>query len=167
MAPYSNYLPGSAQIGTSLPLCGDLQIMSAGGFHKQGSQRVIATSYSAFAGKLSTAPVFQAPNPVFYTVCVFPLSCELPLEQVRVKFDARCTGKACDDLSERGESQDSDASEWCEVLLAQHVPQGAYIDVDEVKVRKNKSTGCWSCRPCVCKFSRCICSSKQNTWPGA
>ncbi|CAM9158012.1 unnamed protein product [Ectocarpus sp. 4 AP-2014] len=54
---------------------------------------------------------------------------------VRVKFDARCIGKGCHDLSERGESQHSDASEWCEVVLAQHVPQGAYIDVDEVKAR--------------------------------
>ncbi|CAB1116340.1 unnamed protein product [Ectocarpus sp. CCAP 1310/34] len=86
-------LIGDGKIGTWLPLCGDLQIMSAGGFHKHGSQRV------------------------------------------RVKFNARCTGKACDDLSERGESQDGDALELCEVLLAQHVPRGAYIDVDEVKAR--------------------------------
>ncbi|CAM9390415.1 unnamed protein product, partial [Hapterophycus canaliculatus] len=48
---------------------------------------------------------------------------------VRINFDIGCAGKGCVGLSDGGQS------EWCEVLLAQHVPQGAYIDVDEVKVR--------------------------------
>lgn len=52
--------------------------------------------------------------------------------QVRVRVDASCAGGACNGLSG---AKDAEASEWCEVLLAQHVPQGAYIDVDEVKVR--------------------------------
>lgn len=52
--------------------------------------------------------------------------------------DASCAGKACDGLlAERGAKTDSD-SEWCEVLFAQHIPKGAYIDVDEVKVIKYK-----------------------------
>lgn len=55
-------------------------------------------------------------------------------QQVRVKVDASCAGKACD-FSGDGDSQAGDGQKWCEVLLAQHVPQGAYIDVDEVKVR--------------------------------
>ncbi|CAM9164938.1 unnamed protein product [Pylaiella littoralis] len=54
---------------------------------------------------------------------------------VRVTVDASCAGKACDRLlAERGAKTDSD-SEWCEVLFAQHIPKGAYIDVDEVKTR--------------------------------
>eukprot|EP00752_Nemacystus_decipiens_P003141 g2908.t1 len=57
---------------------------------------------------------------------------------VRVKIDASCAGKACDSSS----WSDSDAQartdhEWCEVTIAQHVPQGIYIDVDEVKARHN------------------------------
>lgn len=52
--------------------------------------------------------------------------------QVRVKVDVSCNGGACNGISA---AKDAEANEWCEVLLAQHVPQGAYIDVDEVKVR--------------------------------
>ncbi|CAM9732825.1 unnamed protein product [Scytosiphon promiscuus] len=48
---------------------------------------------------------------------------------VRIKFDVGCTGEACPGSSGGGQS------EGCEVLLAQHVSQGAYIDVDEVKAR--------------------------------
>lgn len=53
---------------------------------------------------------------------------------MRVTIDASCAGNACDASSDRG-AQASTDREWCEVILAQHVPQGAYIDVDEVKVR--------------------------------
>lgn len=68
------------------------------------------------------------PRP-FHLVAVFVF------QQVRVKIDASCAGKACDMASGRG-AQVSNDDEWCEVLFAQQVPQGAYIDVDEVKVRK-------------------------------
>eukprot|EP00904_Undaria_pinnatifida_P013297 jgi/Undpi1/9098/HiC_scaffold_26.g11556.m1 len=51
---------------------------------------------------------------------------------MRLKVDVRCLGPDCG--GERGERHAGD-HEWCEVLLAQHVPQGAYIDVDQVKAR--------------------------------
>lgn len=49
--------------------------------------------------------------------------------------DASCAGNACGGFSVEGSAQTSSDPEWCEFLLTQHVPQGAYIDVDEVKVR--------------------------------
>lgn len=48
-------------------------------------------------------------------------------------MDVSCLGHNCG--GGKGERRAGD-DEWCEVLLAQHVPQGAYIDVDEVKVCK-------------------------------
>lgn len=52
-----------------------------------------------------------------------------------MKIDIRCNGLPCDeDLGQNNAEENSD-HEWCELLLSQHVPQGAYIDVDEVKVR--------------------------------
>ena len=57
-----------------------------------------------------------------------------PARQMRLKVDVRCLGPDCG--GERGERHAGD-HEWCEVLLAQHVPQGAYIDVDQVKVKAN------------------------------
>lgn len=62
----------------------------------------------------------------------------LPAQQVRVIVDVSCAGKACGGLSGEGGTQASSDSEWCEVLLAQHIPEGAYVDVDEVKVRTRK-----------------------------
>eukprot|EP00903_Cladosiphon_okamuranus_P007558 g7332.t1 len=54
---------------------------------------------------------------------------------VRVKIDASCAGKTCDMSSNRDTQDSTGEYDWCEVLLAQHVPRGAYIDVDEVKAR--------------------------------
>lgn len=57
-----------------------------------------------------------------------------------MKINIRCDGHICDeDLGESG-SDDNSNHEWCELLLSQHVPKGAYIDVDEVKVRTKQSS---------------------------
>lgn len=88
-----------------------------------------------------------------------------PKQQVRVKIDASCAGKACDSLSNRDAQARSSENEWCEVLLAQHVPQGAYIDVDEVKVRYGASllaSAYTTLRWLVFRFSVC---PALHTWP--
>lgn len=65
--------------------------------------------------------------------------------KVRVKIDAKCKGQTCrgGSLVASGESIDEKNDGWCELLLSQHVPQGSYIDVDEVKVRTKDDA--WAC----------------------
>lgn len=59
-----------------------------------------------------------------------------PHLKVRVSVDVECYGRVCrEGLGERGASSGNAQDEWCELLLSQHVPRGAYIDVDEVKVK--------------------------------
>lgn len=53
-----------------------------------------------------------------------------------MKINVACEGHACGEDSDVLGPQNTGGDEWCEVLLSQHVPQGAYIDVDEVKVSK-------------------------------
>lgn len=55
-----------------------------------------------------------------------------------MKINASCAGHSYHGDSYDRDAQDQSDHEWCEVLLAQHVPQGAYIDVDEVKVSGRK-----------------------------
>lgn len=56
---------------------------------------------------------------------------------MRVKIDAECNTLKCwlssDDTE--GNALAGNSNDWCEILVSQHIPQGAYIDVDEVKVR--------------------------------
>lgn len=57
-----------------------------------------------------------------------------------MKIDATCEGQTCPDGAEgEGGATIGTEDNWCELLISQHVPRGAYIDVDEVKVRTYSS----------------------------
>lgn len=66
-----------------------------------------------------------------------------PRLKVRVSVDVECYGHACrTGLGESDAINGNAQDEWCELLLSQYVPRGAYIDVDEVKVTTNQA-GNW------------------------
>lgn len=51
---------------------------------------------------------------------------------MKTKISLSCKGRG--DCSDGSNSIEDSENEWCTILLTQHIPQGAYIDVDEVKV---------------------------------
>lgn len=61
------------------------------------------------------------------------------LDKVRVTVDIECHGGACPARLQGNDEAHSAASQWCELLLSQNIPQGAYIDVDEVKVMSKET----------------------------
>lgn len=73
---------------------------------------------------------------------------------MRVKIDVGCRGNFCSKHSNGAFTTpgNKDDHEWCEVLLSQHVPQGIYIDVDEVKVSVSPARNILKC-PLRCQYT--------------